>query len=398
MNLLIITLNYPKISEQFINEEIRRLAEHYNEIHVANCLGQPSIDQNVSIEIPDNVKILDVKMTAHRLIPLVLILPKILYVLWKNHDLLLSGKFEYTWNAVICFLKIVSKYYMREYDCVYAHYISSPSIVANLLLNYSKQCFFISAHAADIYKSSPKYLSLVSQQASGVTTCTRFNQNYLQLCGVVNPDLIYHGFTPIAIKSKMSKVIPIRSGDIQFVTIARLVPKKGHSALLTLAHELKNRGLSFTWHFVGGGSLYKTLYVKTKELGLDDFVVWHGFVPQETCYKFISECDLFIYYSAETSDGDRDGIPNVLVESLALQTPIIVNDFAGSQEIERITGIQSSLNILAFDVIEWANQIMDASRTGFPVVEDETSVAIQETFSWEVSTKKLIEFLYLSGS
>ena len=122
---------------------------------------------------------------------------------------------------------------------------------------------------------------------------------------------------------------------VRLLGVARLVAKKGVDTLL---EALKRMPADLHWRYVhiGGGSEANLLKVKAEELGLADRIDWQGAKAQDEVIAAYREADLFVMASRIAADGDRDGLPNVLME-------------AGSQELAAVTTSVSAVPELITD-------------------------------------------------
>src|SRR5262249_28073226 len=101
------------------------------------------------------------------------------------------------------------------------------------------------------------------------------------------------------------------------------------------------QGYRFHCDIIGDGPLRPDLEQLTEALGLGERVHFHGRLFQEQLIKHYATADLFVLPCIEASDGDRDGIPNVLIEAMAMQLPVISTRFSGVPElvIDGSTGV-----------------------------------------------------------
>jgi len=117
----------------------------------------------------------------------------------------------------------------------------------------------------------------------------------------------------------------------RLLAVGRMVPKKGFDVLLAACALLKRR-LAFRCIIVGSGPQYRTLRRHARTLGLDDNVTFLGWQSYSAMPRLYRASDVLVVPSVEGLDGDRDGLPNVVTESLACGTPVVASDFAGLPE------------------------------------------------------------------
>src|SRR5690606_37433342 len=120
----------------------------------------------------------------------------------------------------------------------------------------------------------------------------------------------------------------------------RAVPKKGYEDLLAALALLPT---DFHWRLVhiGGGPLLDSLRRSAAGLGLSERITWRGAQTEDAVRTAYREADLFVLASRVTRDGDRDGLPNVLLEALSQRCPVLATEVSGIPELiaDGVTGI-----------------------------------------------------------
>lgn len=214
----------------------------------------------------------------------------------------------------------------------HAHFAHSPASVAHFAGILADLPFSFFAHAKDIYTQDPRQLREKIHYAAFVLTCTRYNRDYLQkvATGLSTPvDCIYHGidlkffrFTP-----------PAPASPFRVLTVARHTPKKGLDLVIRAMALLRDQGMDFTHTLVGSGDLTEELKALILELDLGDRISLAGTIPHEKVIRLYAKADLFILGCRIAPDRDRDGIPNVLAESMAMGVPVVVPGVSGIPEL-----------------------------------------------------------------
>src|SRR5262249_27275548 len=123
-----------------------------------------------------------------------------------------------------------------------------------------------------------------------------------------------------------------RSGVPHLLSVGRLVPKKGFPVLVDALARLRDRGIEFRCTIVGVGPLERALRGQVERLRLGDHVALPGALAEETLAAFYREVDLFALACEVEPDGDRDGIPNVVVEAMASGLPVVSTNVSGLPE------------------------------------------------------------------
>ncbi|MBV8089489.1 MAG: glycosyltransferase family 4 protein, partial [Alphaproteobacteria bacterium] len=124
------------------------------------------------------------------------------------------------------------------------------------------------------------------------------------------------------------------------LSVGRLVPKKGYDDLLEALALLPGH---LQWRFVhiGGGVLAPALKTQARRLGLSDRIQWRGALAFPEVLTAYRKADLFVLTSKVARDGDRDGLPNVLMEAQSQRLPCIATDVSGIPELieHNVTGL-----------------------------------------------------------
>jgi glycosyltransferase involved in cell wall biosynthesis len=224
---------------------------------------------------------------------------------------------------------------------VHAQFCSMPATVGILLAEILNVTFSMSCHARDIFTRESVLVGPKLAEAEFAAVCTRHGLERLErLQRIAAGDklhLIYHGIDP-------SQFVPPRlrpEGPRKVLSVGRLVEKKGYSILLQAAALARARGAEFELHLVGEGPEREDLERLASGLGLRDTAVFHGALTQEQLMPIYAGADVFALASVVTADGDRDGIPNVLIEALAMGIPTVATTTGGIPELieDGVTGL-----------------------------------------------------------
>jgi len=116
------------------------------------------------------------------------------------------------------------------------------------------------------------------------------------------------------------------------LSVGRAVPKKGYGDLLNALAALPS---DLDWRFVhvGGGPLLRELKNLAERLGLSGRIEWRGAQPQEQVLALYRQADLFVLASRIADDGDRDGLPNVLMEAQSQAVAVLATRISGIPEL-----------------------------------------------------------------
>lgn len=229
---------------------------------------------------------------------------------------------------------------------IHAHFLHTPASVARYAAHISGVPWSCSAHAKDIWTSPQWELKEKLDDCRWLVTCTRFNASYLSQLAA-DPgrvELVYHGLD-------FSRFLPPekppqdRNGNrkdkpVRLICVGRAVEKKGHAGFLAALEKLP-KDLNWRLELVGGGELLPALKKQAGRLGLADRIVWAGALSQEEVLARYRNADLFVLNSRIAGDGDRDGLPNVLMEAQSQRLACLSTDVSAIGELieHEVTGI-----------------------------------------------------------
>ena len=219
---------------------------------------------------------------------------------------------------------------------LHAHFAHDPTLVTMFVHYLTGVPYSFTAHAKDIYvKTTPELLRDEAQTAQAVVTCTEYNRRYMSAQigadGTKKLHCIYHGLDLSQFKFCCPRALDKEPRVI--LSVARLVEKKGLSDLILAAHILRQRDRSFQVEIVGDGPLRKGLEAQVRRLGLDDRVKFAGPLPHDELCRVYQRASLFTLPCVVAADGDRDGIPNVLLEAMASGVPVVSTPVSGIPEV-----------------------------------------------------------------
>ncbi len=220
---------------------------------------------------------------------------------------------------------------IRQLHGHFAHSPTSVTLFASLLSDIP---FSFTAHAKDIYTSKREKLYHKINKASFVVTCTEHNKEYLQdIAGTTRTPIycIYHGIDLQLFQPNSSSTVP--KEPYKLLTIARMTAKKGLPTIYRALERLRKRGIKFTHTLIGDGDDRESIQAIIKDLDLAECCQLLGTRTHEEVLKFFQASDLFVLGCQVAQNGDRDGIPNVLVESLAMGVPALSTEVSAIPEI-----------------------------------------------------------------
>jgi glycosyltransferase involved in cell wall biosynthesis len=217
---------------------------------------------------------------------------------------------------------------------VHAHFAHDPALIGLLVHRLTGLPFSFTAHARDLYQIPVPALIGRVREASAVITCCQANVEYLDRMagGTGAPaQLIYHGvdlemFRPAQRSEAGGAAVPL------IVSVGRLVEKKAFDDLLRALAVAARGGPAFRCRIYGEGPCRQALVALRDELGLGQIVEFPGPRTQRDLVAVYQQADIFALTPRVTKDGDRDGVPNVILEAMACGLPIVSTPVGGISE------------------------------------------------------------------
>ncbi|QGY81124.1 glycosyltransferase family 4 protein [Sphingorhabdus lacus] len=216
---------------------------------------------------------------------------------------------------------------------LHAHFATVATTVARIAACFAGIGYSVTAHAKDIFHADIDPLKLRPKlaDAKAVVTVSDFNVDYLATT---------HGFRPPHVQRIYNGLwldeFPYSSPAIRpkhIVAVGRLVEKKGFSTLVEACALLDAAGQEFTCEIIGDGPQRADLAQRIEESGLSDKVRLAGALPRPNVITALQSAAVSALPCIVADDGDRDGLPTVLVEAMALGTPCVSTDVTGVPEV-----------------------------------------------------------------
>ncbi len=225
---------------------------------------------------------------------------------------------------------------------MHAHFCHGATTVAWLAALMTGMPFSFTAHAKDLYCEPLNPAGLLARKlraARFAVTCTEANrQHMLAAAGDTPVHRIYHGLNA-ELASRVHETADLVSGSrhaIRMLGVGRLVHKKGFDVFIAACGLLAARGVPFTAVLVGeDGEHGPALRDAVTRAGLEDHVVFAGPMTQAQLFQEYQRASVFCLPCRVVDNGDRDGIPNVLMEAMVCGVPVVTTAISGIPELVR---------------------------------------------------------------
>jgi glycosyltransferase involved in cell wall biosynthesis len=222
-------------------------------------------------------------------------------------------------------------------DRLHAHFLHTPSSVTRYAALLCALPWSASAHAKDIWTTPDWEKREKLSACEWLVTCTAANRDHLAaLAPPGRVELVYHGLDLGRFPAPSVPRIPAsgrsESDPITILSVCRLVEKKGMDVLLRALAQLP---ASLHWRLihVGGGPLKDRLRQLAVELGIAPRITWRGALTQDQLLPVYRDAEIFALASRIARDGDRDGLPNVLMEAQSQALACIATSVSAIPEL-----------------------------------------------------------------
>ena len=345
-----ILKRFPRLSETFILNEIRALERLGLELLIVSLLPREAGPEHSAVsEVQAKIyyppaEWLHIFRTA--LMPHIAVAsssPR-RYLKAAAKALWLGVRYAHPITTLKSFMRAVfvaARYRRENIRHFHAHFANTPTKVAYFASILCNILFSFTTHAKDLYLSSEDAIRDRVGAAKFVLTCTNYNLTYIR--GLVAAEhrhkihLVYHGadLTAFSAYLRGDGLTPQIFADTApiILSVGRLVPKKGMQCLVSACALLRDRGMAFRCNIVGTGPLRDDLRIQIDDLGLADQVTLLGAMTHDDLVGVYGQATAFALVPQITENGDRDGIPNVLVEAMAAGLPVVSTSVSGIPEL-----------------------------------------------------------------
>lgn len=313
------------------------------------------------------------------------------------------GSIRYLAGAVLYFPKSVwmaRDMQRRGVTHVHAHFCSHPAATAYIIHRLTGIPYSFTAHGTDLHCDRHMLLEKVAE-ASSVIGISDYNRNLiLEECGqqFASKVLVIHcgvdtaKFTPRTEQTNFDK----GTGPMILLCIGTLHEVKGQTYLIQACAKLREQSFDVQCQFIGGGPDREMLQAQTKELGIEEHVIFWGPRTRDQIVDHLAAADALVTPSVLTQSGQREGIPVVLMEGMASGVPCIGSHLSG---IPELLGGQCGLLPNPRDV----DSIVDSIKTLYQDSDLRRELAengrarVEQEFNLVTNAEKLIAEFHLSS-
>jgi colanic acid/amylovoran biosynthesis glycosyltransferase len=338
LNLLYITGTYPLLTTTFIDREIKMLRLWGAKITVVSIRRptdnlskeQRVLQKGVLYLLPVSwISFIFAHLRFSLLQPMVYF-RTLLYLLKRLHPNFKSRLLTFFhFNEGVYAAYLLRK---GQWDQIHAHFVDRAATVALVVGRFLHVPYSLTAHASDIYVDTLLLREKLAE-AKIVVTCVDLNRTYLSQISSHQFDhklkCIYHGLD-IGIYNPTPRSL---SGKPVMISVGQLKERKGFSFLLRACRILFDQGYEFECRIIGEGPIRELLEAQIRAFSLQKIVKLTGALPHQEVIEEYQCSHIFVLPAVLAADGDRDGVPNVILEAMAMELPVVSTHHSGIPEV-----------------------------------------------------------------
>ena len=221
----------------------------------------------------------------------------------------------------------------KQFDHIHSHFVWIDGIAAGVVSDLIGTTFSIHPHAFGLFSRHQKSVKRELEHATQIVTISNFHRKYINdLCPQLKNqvEVVYCAL-------ETDRLQPLdrgfKAGPFKILSVGRMIEKKGFEYLIESCQQLRQKGFEINCTIVGGGTLKNQLNSLIQQRGLEDCVFLAGSMSQKQVLEHYRQADVFALPCVVASDGDRDGIPVVLMEAMAFEIPVVTTPITGIPDL-----------------------------------------------------------------
>lgn len=258
-------------------------------------------------------------------------------------------------HAIAFFIMILDKKKVRH---IHAYFLNWPSCIATAITVITGRTFSIAAHARDLFVERGT-MRLKISKARFVMTCTQYGLDYLKRRLPVHCHdklhVNYHGINFDLNLNAEDNHKTDKFNEHRLIAVGRLVPKKGFDYLIKAFSLVLQSHQDCDLIIVGDGPEYQRLVTLAESMNLENHVKFLWWLDHNSTRQLICNSTILIVPSVIAPDGDRDGIPNVVLEAFGCGTTVVSTDLVSLREA--VIHQETGLVVKQSDILELATSI-----------------------------------------
>lgn len=392
MHLAYVVKRYPRYSETFIVNEILAHERAGDKVRIYALLPpQDTHFQDIIAKVDAPVAYLSSKAErASTFWELQKRAAEVYPKLWQ----VLGEHSKASAREITQALELALHLHKHKVDHIHAHFATTATTVAQIAAQLCQVPSSFTAHAKDIFHQDNDFTQLKKKfdATQFAITVSEFNRHYLiENLGVDSRKLfrIYNG-----LDLESFPTTPYDERPREIIAVGRLVEKKGFDDLIRACAILRDQDVVFRCEIIGSGDQKGLLNSLIEQYDLHQHVQLSGPMPQGQVKHKLSNAAVFVAPCVVGHDNNQDGLPTVLVESMALGTPCISTDVTGIPEViqDNNTGLMVPQRN-PDDLAKAISRILDEPELGQRLAANARR-QIDEYFNIDINTQALRHYFH----
>ncbi len=323
---------FPQLSETFIENELRVLQEMGVDVHVVSLRRPGASELGPTALDPDRLTYLPSRRVQARAFgswflrrPFV-VAATVWTALRLRSQTMLRSALVAPWVA--------SHFEGRDAAHLHAHFATEAAAVAMPAARLLDMRYTVTAHAIELYLRTRGLCTKLRGAAAVVTVCEYNVEQIVARCSEMERAAIPVVYCGVDLDDFELRSSPSpRPGSLRLLSVGRLVPKKGFVDLIDAVALLRDRGLDVRCDIVGDGYIRSELEARIEERGVGSSVQLLGSRSNAEVRDLLAACDAFVLACVIDETGDRDSMPVVAKEAMAVGVPVVATRVAGIPEM-----------------------------------------------------------------
>ncbi len=338
--MLYVLKRYPRLSETFITRELLELEAIGCRLGVDSLLPQEDGPRHADVDrVRAEIRYLPRRPKFRDREVLVAHLRSAIRRPLRWARLAITARRKGGWRQFLHAGLVADRVRRERFDSLHAHFATAAADVARDAAALSGRPFTITAHAKDIYHvDNAASLPDRVRGAATVVTVSAFNMRHLESrLPTAALAMIPNGVPGLP----LVPTTPSNGHTGPVLCVARLVEKKGVDVLIDAVALLTTAHPQLVVEIIGSGPLDGALRTRAKAAGVDGVIRFLGPQPSDVVDAAYLRCAMVVLPCRVAADGDRDGMPTVLLEAMARGLPVVSTNVVGISEAVKpgLTGL-----------------------------------------------------------
>lgn len=377
---------FPRLHNTFILNEIIELIKGGFEVSIfsLHCSDETIINKDIEkYRLMENVHFFDEYSKFNRISNALLkILKKDKLEPFNNYSSVFNNKILSSFSGLANYLS------EQKFDYIHAGLGNRPATAAMILSEITGIPFTFECHAYDLFVDFP-FAKDKLNKAKKIFTISNYNRKYIINKFDCQPSKII--VKRVSFNKEYCDKIQNYKKDNSIISVCRLHETKGLNYALEAIGILSKKMKNIKFIIVGDGPQKKDIIKKIKLLKIVDNVILTGNITNEEALLYIKRAKISLLPSVIAGNGDRDGIPTSLIESMYLQTPVIASNISGIPELieDGVSGLLTiPKNVL--DIVDKIKLLLNDDSL-YAAIKQKSKEKIVKEFNIESNMEKMID-------